>query len=93
MSAPRNPIGPMLDEWQQLRAALRAAERAEHPDVTDQLGRVWVWKDGDIYLHDGMAWPLVFIQQRTAWPNPVLLDNPNYHWCDACRAGMEASRA
>lgn len=86
-------MGPLINAWQALRKALAETEAAEHPDVTDALGRVWVWKSGDVYVHDSMAWPLVMVASPlVGWPAPGLLDNPNYRWCPACRAGMEARR-
>lgn len=83
-----NVIAGMIDEWQSLRAEIAAMERAEHPDVTDALGRTWQWKSGDIYTHDGMAWPLIFIQDpNVGLPKSVALDNPNYSWCEICKPG------
>lgn len=68
---------------------ISAVERAEHPDVVDHHGRVWTWKDGDLYVHDGaLAWPLVFVLDgRHGLPEPGLADrNPNYSGlCLICR--------
>lgn len=83
-------MGPLINQWRALHVALRAERAAEHPDVTDALGRVWVWKSGDVYVHDSMAWPLAMVTGPVGWPAPLLLDNPNYRWCPACLAGMEA---
>lgn len=81
----------LITEWQALHRALRGERAAEHPDVTDALGRVWVWKSGDLYGHDSMAWPLAMVaSDLVGWPSPLLLDNPNYRWCAACRQAMEA---
>lgn len=83
-------MGPLINEWQTRRAGLRATEAAEHPDVTDALGRVWVWRSGDLYGHDSMAWPLAMVASSlVGWPAATLLDNPNYRWCPACRQAME----
>lgn len=57
-----NPISALVDEWQDIRKALHEAEEAAHPPITDVLGRVWTWKDGDLYTHDSMAWPREFVE-------------------------------
>lgn len=89
MNAPVDVIGPMLAEWQAARTALRAIEEAEHPDVTDALGRVWTWVNGDLYRHDSMAWPLSHVlNPAVRWPRADVLDNPNYALCQACRDGI-----
>jgi hypothetical protein len=78
----------MLAEWQALRAELRAVEEAEHPPFTDQFGRVWTWKGGDLWTHDDtLAFPRDMIGRLTGRPSESLRDNPNY-WrlCDICRS-------
>jgi hypothetical protein len=88
VSVKRGIAAPLVDGWLEARRALREAEQAEHPDVTDALGRVWTWMDGDIYTHDGMAWPLDHITHPgIGWPTAAALDNPNYQWCATCRWG------
>jgi hypothetical protein len=78
----------LLASWQQSRAALRVIEEAEHPDVTDAFGRVWVWKDKDLYTHDGMAWPLGHVtNKKMSLPTDQALQNPNYQWCSICMGG------
>lgn len=79
----------MINDWHAARRALRAAEAAEHPDRTDILGRTWTWISGDLYRHDGMAWPLAsVVSERVHWPRPDLIDHPGYSWCGTCRRGM-----
>lgn len=80
-------VGDMIDEWQALRAELAALERAEHPDITDRFGRVWVWKSGDLYSHDRtLARPRDHIDQ-IGLPSARLADNPNYAGlCARCRS-------
>ena len=93
MAAGHDRVSDMIDEWMALRLEMKRSERAEHPPVTDVLGREWTWVDRDLYRHDGMAWPLSFITADSkSWPSPALLDNPNYGWCEHCRTAMEAIR-
>jgi hypothetical protein len=94
MRAPKsNPVGALLDAWQTTRAELRALEVAAHQDITDALGRVWVWKDGDLYVHDSMAWPRSLVERpNVGWPAHRLLDNPNYRWCEVCLREMTAAQ-
>ena len=57
------------------------------PDVVDHLGRTWVWSQGDLYTHDSMTWPLSLIRHTDiSWPSAAALRNPNYRWCDTCKA-------
>lgn len=78
-------VRELIVSWQQSRQALRAIEEAGHPDVTDVFGRVWVWKDKDLYTHDGMAWPLDHVTNRNmGLPTKQALENPNYQWCSIC---------
>jgi len=80
--------GSMIQEWMRLRAELNAAERAEHPDITDHHGRVWTWIDGDLYQHCGMAWPRHSIEDtRHGLPSESVRNNPNYDLCEVCNAG------
>jgi hypothetical protein len=89
-----NPISALVDEWQDLRKALREAEEAAHPPITDALGRVWTWKDGDLYTHDSMAWPRAFVESaNVGLPTRYALDNPNYRWCSICTSGDAAVTA
>lgn len=87
-------VEQLIDEWRTARAALRMLERSEHPDIVDQLGRTWEWIGGDLYRHDKMAWPRGMVERAgfLGWPRPILLDNPNYQWCDACRQHMIEQR-
>lgn len=81
-------IRELIASWQESRRALRAIEEAEHLDVTDALGRVWVWWKGELYCHDGMAWPLGHVTDpRIGWPSKEALQNPNYQWCSICLGG------
>lgn len=80
-------IAALIGQWHDALRGLRRIEEAEHPDITDALGRVWVWKDGDVYVHDGMAWPREHIERQTvSLPTRAALDNPNYRWCEICTA-------
>jgi hypothetical protein len=82
----RAAIGALVDEWLTALGNLRALEETEHPDLIDVLGRAWKWKAGDIYTHDGMAWPETFITSPSmGLPGPVALENPNYQWCAICK--------
>jgi hypothetical protein len=78
----------LLAEWQVARAVLADLERAEHPDVTDRLGRVWVWRGrGDLYRHCGTAAPLGMIDMFGV-PRDSVLRNPNYPvLCVVCLDG------
>lgn len=93
MSAATETVGRLIGEWQAARAALAEMERAEHPDITDRHGRVWTWKPdrGDVYVHDGLAWPRRFVEDgRIGLPSQAVLDNPNYgHLCTTCLDGRE----
>lgn len=72
----RGIAAPLVDAWLEARRELREIEEVAHPDVTDALGRVWRWMDGDIYTHDGMAWPLEYITaERIGLPTQAALDN------------------
>lgn len=84
----REQVASLVDEWRALRAELRAIEEAEHPDVVDHHGRVWRWKNGDLYTHDDtLAFPLRFVTDgKAGLPSPSLADNPNYaRLCATCR--------
>lgn len=84
----RYAVSTLVDEWWVARAVQRELERAAHPDITDRFGRVWTWKDGDLYTHDNtLAFPLAFIDDRIGLPRPGLADeNPNYAGlCAICR--------
>jgi hypothetical protein len=78
-------VSGMVDEWTAARRQLRALEEAEHPDIIDPHGRAWKWKIGDLYTHDGMAFPSGLIQGLTL-PSAEALTNPNYDWCAICQA-------
>jgi hypothetical protein len=77
----------MVEDWRATRAELAALERAEHPDITDRRGRVWIWSSGDLYHHDGLlGFPKALIADL-GLPSPRLVDNPNYAGlCDVCRS-------
>ena len=81
----------LIARWQQLRAELTELERAEHPDLTDRFGRVWVWRGRDLYVHDDLlAFPRSAIESPTlGLPRVGLVDeNPNYAGlCAICRGG------
>jgi hypothetical protein len=73
-----------IAEWLGLRAEIAALEQTEHPDLTDRHGRVWIWWQGDLYRHCGMAFPEELI--RTAGlPSETVRTNPNYDLCEICR--------
>lgn len=79
-------VAALIVRWQEARRSLRALEQAEHPDVTDALGRIWTWLDGDLYRHDDMALPLTSItDEAIRRPTQRALANPNYWWCSICR--------
>lgn len=82
-----NPVPALLARWQAVRAEIRVLEEREHPDIQDAYGRRWVWKDGDLYVHDGL---LAFSKDMISslnLPQPGLAeDNPNYAaLCGICR--------
>lgn len=87
---PRGPVADLVDRWRDARRELAAIERAEHPPITDALGRSWEWipgGSGDLYGHDGMAWPRHLVERPdVGLPTPGALDNPNYRWCELCRS-------
>jgi hypothetical protein len=86
----RGPVAALIDDWQEARKALRAIEEAEHPDITDVLGRVWKWWKGDLYVHDKMGWPKSLITQPDLRrPIKAALDNPNYRWCAICKGDAD----
>lgn len=92
MSEATRTVGRLIADWQAARAELAAIERAEHPDITDHHGRVWTWKPGrgDVYVHDGMAFPKDFLTEpgHIGLPTQKVLDNPNYgHLCAICLNG------
>jgi hypothetical protein len=93
MSEATEAVSRLVDDWQRARAALAELERAEHPDVTDRFGRVWTWKPGcgEIYRHDGMAFPKAFLDDGSVGlPTQAALDNPNYaRFCGTCLDGRE----
>lgn len=83
-----NGIGALVTEWQQLRAEIAEMERAEHPNITDRFGRVWVWKSKDLYRHCGTAAPVHMIDDF-GLPTQAALDNPNYNLCAICLDGRQ----
>jgi hypothetical protein len=95
----RRVASAFVTERQALRTVIAEMEAAELADITDALGRVWTWipggardRDGNdtstLYGHDGMAWPREHVEQPgIGWPRVDVLDNPNYRWCELCRAG------
>jgi len=88
MSDATEIVGNLLADWQATRLALRAIERAEQPDIADQFGRVWTWKDKDLYRHCGIVVPVRWIGSF-GLPLQAALDNPNYDLCEICLAGRE----
>ncbi len=82
-----NPVPAMVDRWRELRAELAAIEQAEHPDQTDEFGRVWTWWKGDLYRHDDtLAVPLDMISLLDLPRAGLAEDNPNYSkLCQTCR--------
>lgn len=89
MSEAQRAVGKLLDDWQATRAAIRAIEEAEHPDLTDHHGRVWQWWKGDLYRHDNTLANTSdqVLDPRIGLPKPGLADdNPNYSGlCSICR--------
>jgi hypothetical protein len=63
MTTAHDRVSDMVTEWRALRLVLAELEAAEHPDVTDVQGRVWTWWKGDLFRHEGKAWPRDFIQE------------------------------
>ena len=91
MSA-RDVMVDLLAQWDEARQTLSAIEEAEHPDLTDKFGRAWAWKDKDLYTHDGMAWPVSFVQsQGIGLPTEHALNNPNYQWCSICKPTVDGA--
>ena len=88
MSEATERVGRLLADWQTARVALKEMDRAEHPDTTDQFGRVWTWKDKDLYRHCGIACPAYMID-GFGLPTQRALDNPNYDLCGICIDGRE----
>jgi hypothetical protein len=88
MSAVHDVIAVKLAEWQALRRELAATERREHPDIIDRYGRIWEWRGGELYTHDGtLAFPVDFVTHPgLRLPKVECADNPNY-WrlCSICR--------
>ena len=77
----------LLAEWTWLREQIAETERAEHPDITDRFGRVWVWRSGDLYRHCNLCFPGEWItstKHPIGLPSPSLADNPNYQLCEIC---------
>jgi hypothetical protein len=76
-----------VEDWMSLRAELRRAEEATHPDITDPHGRTWQWKDGDLYTHDAtLAVPRDMIETSNLPPVGLADRNPNYAGlCAVCR--------
>lgn len=81
-------VGALLTSWQTARAELKTLEAAEHPDITDRYGRVWVWKGRDLYRHCSTAAPAHMIDSF-GLPTQAALDNPNYVLCAVCVNGRE----
>ncbi len=78
----------LLAEWTALREQIAETERAEHPDITDRFGRVWVWWKGDLYRHCNQCIPGEWITSTElpiGLPSPSLAYNPNYQLCEICR--------
>lgn len=87
--AARPPVTAVLvGRWLAVRAELRRRERAEHRDLVDKFGRAWIWRDGDLYTHDKMAWTRAMIEgSACGLPTPAALANPNYDFCPICARG------
>jgi hypothetical protein len=96
-------VSNLITEWLALRIVIAEMEVAEHPPITDALGRTWTWQPGGprdrqgndrstLYGHDGMAWPREWVEHPgIGWPRADALDNPNSRWCELCRAGATAA--
>lgn len=94
MSEATEAVGRLIGEWQDARAQLSELGRAEHPDIVDGYDRTWTWKPGhgDVYVHDGMAFPGDWLKEpgRIGLPSQKVLDNPNYgELCATCLNGRE----
>jgi len=78
----------LLNELAAIRSQLAEIDRAEHPDITDRFGRVWVWRSGDFYAHDdALCFPWYWItstEHPINLPSSTLADNPNYRLCKIC---------
>lgn len=53
-------IAKILADLEALNAEVEAT-LITPPDITDNEGRVWAWWKGDLYRHEGKAWPKAFI--------------------------------
>lgn len=75
------------DAWMALRAELRALDVAAHPDIVDTYGRVWVWRDRELYSHDDTLCVPRHMVMTFGLPRKGLADdNPNYaRLCATCR--------
>lgn len=91
MTADRGPTAPLVDEWIQARADLRAMDEAEHPPISDKFGRDWTWTTASVYVHDQMAWTEGMIRSgQFGLPRADRLrDNPNYDLCSICTADWQ----
>lgn len=77
----------LIDQWQALRAELRAVEATEHPDIVDGYGRAWQWKSRDLYSHDETIATPAHLIPTFGLPLAGLAErNPNYtRLCAVCR--------
>jgi hypothetical protein len=80
-------VSKMVEEWRSIREEIRRLEELQHSPITDKYGRVWVWKDMDLYTHCGMAWPKSALDNPDHYglPTKGALDNPNYQFCEICK--------
>ena len=80
-------VTAVLGNWRRSIAELRALEAAEHPDIVDGYGRTWIWKNGDLYVHDGLfAIPRDWIAEASLPSFGLAERNLNYAaMCDICR--------
>jgi hypothetical protein len=61
--------------------------KAAHPNLADMFGRTWVWIGGDLYRHDSMTWTKGMVESpHLRGPSQDALTNPNYTWCEQCKA-------
>lgn len=80
----------LLKEWLTVRAEIAELDRQMHPDITDEMGRVWTWRwddsYGSHYKHCGRLVPAEMIPQMGT-ATEAMLGNQNYDLCEVCLDG------
>lgn len=91
-SGPHPVASRLVADWLATREAIKQIDRETHPDATDALGRVWVWRWDDAYgsqyYHCGR---LVEIERidSVGVATQAMLDNQNYDLCPTCIDGRK----